>query len=72
MEKLDIFFELLSDQRKHSLSEIAEKLGIPIENLKKVVQFFAREKILLYNEDEGTIKLSSEWSFLARIGNRSA
>ena len=71
MEKLDVFFELLSDQRQHSLSEIAEKLGIPIENLKKVVQFFAQEKILLYNEDEGTIKLSSEWSFLARIGNRS-
>lgn len=71
MQKLSNFFQLLGDQRKHTISEMAEKLGIPKEKLRQLVQLFVREGIILYEEKTDTIKLNPEWDFLAENEDES-
>ena len=65
MQKSSNFFELLGDQRSHTLDEIAEKLGIPKEKLKQLLQLLSKEGIISYEEETEIIKLDPEWSFLA-------
>jgi len=71
MQKLSNFFELLGDQRRHTLGEIAEKLGIPKEKLKQLVQLLAKEGIISYEEKTEIVKLDPEWNFLCEKNDES-
>ena len=59
-----MFLRIIGNCEWHKLSEIAEKLGVPEENLKKAIKLLAQQKIVRYNLEMDAVALNPEWKFL--------
>ena len=64
--KIDLLLELIRNCEWHKITELAEKLSVPKENLRNVIKLLARQKIVSYNEETDAVALNPEWKFLAQ------
>ena len=64
MRKIDALLQIIRNFEWHKLSEIAEKLGVPEESLKKAIVLLAQQKIVKYDAETNTVALNPEWKFL--------
>jgi len=64
--KIDLLLEIIINCEWHKITELAEKLSLPEENLRNAIKLLAREKIVSYNEETDAVALNPEWKFLAQ------